>query len=283
MNSSLVLSSLKPISGFDVQDDGTYSIIYGDSLSLELPDGDDGINVSVDIIDILSIDEESDSETFLPGHPDLTNFLVVNMDLLQAHLDDIRVDQVYIKVSGNGDAYQIISDIQNELGDAVLHIESALIQIDNILSTRSSQSVFGIYSLNVIFSLLYLTLGMTIVTYEKNRKLSKHYSVLRALGTERKNVGIAIISDVFLSIAIACTIGALVAFVMSLLVIQTPMIYFGANNAIDWYQLPVSLVIPIEGLLAFILASFLIPGFISAIVIRRQLGINLADDLSSSE
>jgi len=282
-NDSLVLSSFRPISGFDVQDDGSYKTIYGDSLLLQLPDTDDSINVPVDIIDIFSIDDESNSETYLPGHPDLTNFLVVNMNLLRRHLNTLRVDQIYIRVSGNRDIIQITNDIENELGEAVFQIESSLIQIDDILSTRSSQSVFGIYSLNVIFSLLYLTLGMTIVTSEKNRKLSKHYSVLRALGTERKNIGIAIVSDVFLGIAIACVIGALVAMVMSLLVVQTPMIYLGANGAFDWFQLPTSIGIPIIGLSLFLLASFLIPGLLSVVAIHRQLAINLADDLNSPE
>ncbi len=280
-NTSLVLSSFRPITGFSVRPDYSYETVYGNEITLL--SYIEGVNRSLEIIDLLSVDGALDSETYLPGHPDLINFLVVNIDLLHEMLGGDKISKIVVKTDEWSNHQTILSNINSVLGQSVLSIKSAQNRLEEILSTKSSQSIFGIYTLNLLFSILYLTLGMIIVTYDKIRGMSKQLSILRAMGTDVQSLIRAIMSDAMVSIGISCIIGSVVAVSMIMMVIHTPSIYVGSALLSEWFVLPISVTIAFEKIFAFVFIGFLFPIISALIIIRIQMRTGIADDLRNTE
>jgi ABC-type lipoprotein release transport system permease subunit len=280
-NTSLVLSSFLPILGFDVKPDYSYEPVYGDKVMLL--SGTQGVNQTLRIIDILSVDGERDSETFLPGYPGATGFLVVNIKLLFSILGTNRISRVVVKTEPGSDHKEIMASVRSSLGPSFISIKSAFDEVDAILSTRASQSIYGIYSLNLLFSVFYLTVGMTIVTYEKNKRMSKQYSILRALGTDPGTVGFAVMIDVLIAVGFSCIAGAAVATVMVIMVIHTPLVYLSASLPLDWDVLPISIAVPWLGLAAVLAIAFLFSIISTLALTRRMLRVSIAEDIGHAE
>ncbi len=280
-NTSLVLSSFLPVLGFDVNPDYSYTPVYGDKIVLLSESR--GENQTLKIIDLLSVDGGTDSQTFLPGHPGITRFLVVNIRLLFSILGTNQISRVVVKANPGSDHQTIMARIRSSLGAPLLSVKSAFDEIDAILSTRASQSIYGIYSLNLLFSVFYLTFGMVIVTYEKNKRMSKQYSIVRALGMESKAVAFAVMIDVVIAVTLSCIIGAAVAVVMIQMVVHTPLVYLSANQSLDWGMLPISMNVPWLGLAALLVVGFLFSILSTLVLTRIMLRVSIAEDIGHPE
>ncbi len=277
-----IISSFKPTIGYDIADDRSYSPIYGDSLKVLFFGETTYAFKDMSIVDVMSEDEEIESVTYLPGFPEEHDFILVNLDYLQQHLNIDRVDRFYIKV----DAGANYSNVMQEIGElspfTTVNIESPHSHIDRVLDTRISRSIYGVYTLNILFSLFYLSIGMCIVAIEKNRGYRKQFSILRALGSHDNVVLGAFLIDTILSIFFASLIGLFIGFLLSLFVIQAPIAYIGTTTSLSWSRLPISMVIPLDVLSLVLALSFIIPIIAAYIVTKRSLQSNLAENLQSS-
>lgn len=280
-NASFILSSFRPIVGFSINPDYSYETNYGKTVLLLSETG--GFNQSLEIIDILSVDGAIDTETYLPGYPGLTNFLVVNINLLHEMVGTDGISKIVIETDEGSDHKAMISQISTLLGAKALSIASSQERLEEILTTRGSQSIFGIYTLNLLFSILYLTVGMIIVTYDKARGMSKQFSILRAIGTDIPSLTRAILSDAFVSICLSCIIGSIVAMTMILMVIHSPMIYIGSSLLSDWFLLPLTISFAFDKIFAFVAIGFVFPLVSTYLIARMKLRVSIADDLRGLE
>ncbi|MFW9953057.1 MAG: FtsX-like permease family protein, partial [Candidatus Thorarchaeota archaeon] len=151
-----------------------------------------------------------------------------------------------------------------------------------IIGTRAGRSIYGVYTINVMFSLFYLTIGMCIVAMEKNRSFRKQFSVIRALGSQQRSVLGSMLIDSFLTMAMASIIGIFVGSLLSLLVLQTPLTYIGVSGSLDWLRLPITIVLPVETLSIILLLSFTIPLLATFVITRHSLNADLIDELRAS-
>ncbi len=280
-NTSLVLSSFLPVLGFNVNPDYSYEPVYGDRVVLL--SGPRGVNQTLKIIDILSADGGTASRTFLPGHPGTTRFLVVNIRLLFSILGTSQISRVVVKTNPGSDHQAIMASIRSSVGAPLISVKSAFDEVDAILSTRASQSIFGIYSLNLLFSVFYLTVGMIFVTYEKNKQMSKQYSIVRALGMESKAVAFAVMIDVLIAVTLSCFIGAAVAVVMIQMVVHTPLVYLSVNQSLDWSMLPISMTVPWFGVAVLLVIGFLFSIASTFVLTRVMLRVSIAEDIGHPE
>ncbi|MFW9848822.1 MAG: FtsX-like permease family protein [Candidatus Thorarchaeota archaeon] len=281
-NNQNIISSFKPTIGYDIAEDRSYSSVYGDTLKVLIY----GQTVSefneMSIVDIMSDDEEIDSQTYLPGIPNENDFLLLNLNYLQQLLNIDRVDRFYIKLETGANYSRVMQEITNISPSTIVKIESPHSHIDQVLDTRISRSINGIYTLNILFSLFYLTIGMCIVAIERNRGYRKQFSVLRALGSQDTVVLSAFLIDTMLGIFVASLIGLFTGIILSLFVIQTPIAYIGTSTSLGWSRLPIAMVIPVDILSLVLALSFIIPLVAAFIVTKRSLQSNLAENLQSS-
>ncbi len=281
-NNQNIITSFKPTIGYDIAADRSYSSIYGNTLKVLIY----GQTVSefneMSIVDIMSDNEEIDSQTYLPGKPNEDDFILIDLNYMQQLMNTDRVDRFYIKLETGANYTRVLQEIANISPSTLVNIESPYSHIDQVLDTRISRSINGIYTLNILFSLFYLTIGMCIVAIERNRGYRKQFSVLRALGSHDNVVLSAFLIDTMLGIFIAALIGLFTGLLLSLFVIQTPIAYIGTSTSLSWSRLPISMVIPVDILSIVLALSFIIPIIAAFIVTKRSLQSNLAENLQSS-
>ena len=158
-------------------------------------------------------------------------------------------------------------------------VESPLESIDEVLDSRATQSIFGAYTLNVIFSLIYLSGGMVIVTMVKVRGLRKQFSVLRALGAETKSMLVASLIDSSTGLILAAIIGGGIGAILAFILKDIPLLYMGLATTELWVRLPVVLTIPwplLAGVIGTAVAVSLIATYV---VVSRALRLNIAEEI----
>jgi ABC-type antimicrobial peptide transport system permease subunit len=193
------------------------------------------------------------------------------------------VNKVYVDVEDNANYTKVMEDIRALANFTTEEVSSSQAELDEILDSRTGQSIYGVYTLNILFSLLYLTVGLMIISVVKTRRLQKQFSILRALGTSNSSIMASVIVDAGVSLLIGILIGALVGLLLSLLLLQIPLAFLGVTTEIVWSRLPVYLGLPFP-----LLAGILVLSLVSAlsttyIVTRRSLRSNLADDFRHTE
>ncbi|MCK5151674.1 MAG: ABC transporter permease, partial [Candidatus Thorarchaeota archaeon] len=277
-----IISSFKPTIGYDIADDRSYSLIYGDLLKVLFFEQTPYEFIDMSIVDVMAENEEIESAAYLPGWAEENDFILVNLNYMQYQMNTNQVDRFYISLSEGANYTKVMQDVWNLAPSTILEIESPHENVDQVLDTRISRSIYGVYTLNILFSLFYLTIGMCIVAIEKNRGYRKQFSVLRALGTQDSSVLSGFLLDTLLGIFVASLIGLFTGVLLSAFVIQAPITYIGTSTALSWNRIPISMIIPID-LLSIILAlSFIIPLFAAYVVTKRSLQSNLAENLQSS-
>jgi ABC-type antimicrobial peptide transport system permease subunit len=175
-----------------------------------------------------------------------------------------------------------MEDISETDPDSIVKLRSAEEQVNNIIMTRAGSSIYGIYTINVVFSLFYLTIGMCIVALEKNRGFKKQFSIVRALGSQAESVLSTMLIDAVLTMLVASVIGIFIGSLLSILVLQTPLTYVGVSGTLDWHRLPIKLANPIDVLSFVLVLSFTIPLLATYLITRRSLKEDLAENLQSS-
>ena len=162
-------------------------------------------------------------------------------------------------------------------------IDSSLKRIDTALDTRAGQVIYGVYTLNAIFSLLYLSAGMVMVSVMKISKMRKQISVLRALGISDRAIKFPLLIDATSGILISLAIGGILGLLLTNFLIQFPLVYFGINSTSDWSRLPINLSFPVVTLVWLIGTSFLFTLVANYVIVSRALKSNIADDIKYNE
>jgi ABC-type antimicrobial peptide transport system permease subunit len=223
------------------------------------------------------------ANTYFPGYTSTYLFALVNLDYLQMLVNSTRLTRLYVDLDPNVNYTRVMNEIVSLAPYSFASMESPLPDIDAILDTRAGQSIYGAYSLNILFSLLYVTAGMTLVMTAKVRKMRKHFSLLRALGTEPESIIRAVSIDVAIGMALGIVVGSAVGYILTLIVLGIPVTYLGLSQQVSWQGLPVVVSVPIELVVGIIIVSFVVSLATTYIVMRRGLSIDIAEDLSAAE
>ena len=277
-NEQTALSSFKPINGFELVDD-SYEPLYGDFLTLQLGTRNNSRLVDLTIIDVLAKDSSDESLKYLPGMPGAEEFLVVNIDVLHEFYNTTEVDLLYLDLEDGVNCTHIENEISSLSQHGFSSVQCAQEQIDALEESSMSRSIIGVYTLNILFSLLYLTLGMTIVSFEKNRIMRSDLSLLRAFGLRPSRIIIVLLLDTVLSISYAALIGGSIGFVLSFLILNSPLVYIGVSNASSWGRLPVVLAAPWTLLGSLVIVSFILPLIAVLVISKHTLQTQVAVDL----
>ena len=277
-NEQNTISSFRPINGFELVDD-SYEPLYGDVLTLQLGDSSESEIIDLSIIDVLAVDSSDASPKYLPGMPELDEFLIVNIDLLHEFYNMTELDMIYLDLEDDAN-YTLIEEQVSALSqNGFTSIKCAQEQLEELEGSSMSRSIIGVYSLNILFSLLYLIVGIAIVAVEKNRLMRSDFSLLRAFGQSPSHILVALVVDTALSIAYAALIGGSIGFVLCFLVLNSPLVFIGISDATSWNRLPVILAVPWNLLCVLILVSFLLPLIAVMIVNNQSLKREIASEL----
>ncbi|MHA2058475.1 MAG: FtsX-like permease family protein [Candidatus Thorarchaeota archaeon] len=274
-----VISSFKPVLGYNVAPDGMYSMIYGDYLEIDLQDGITENYLNLTIIDIMSEDADIQSTAYMPGFPDNRDFLIMNLELLHDQLNSTRVSRVYVDIEEGTNYTRVMDDIRSIAPYSFSLIRSSLQAIDEVFDSRGARTIHGVYTLNVLFSILYLTIGISIIAGDKYRQYGKQFAVMRAMGTDSITIQSAMLFDTLITIVLSSVIGVLTGLLLNSMVLGTPLMYMGVSETIAWNHLPISLSIPFLQLGVVFLTGYLFPMIATLVVTRRHLRNGIAGRL----
>ncbi|MFW9978943.1 MAG: FtsX-like permease family protein [Candidatus Thorarchaeota archaeon] len=229
------------------------------------------------IVDSFSSSYSLNSVNYMPGEAQSIDFIIMNLTRVHALLNTSRISRFYLDIDDTKNVTQIVEELR-AIAPSSLQVISTQERIDNLLTSRTSQSINGVYSLNVIFALTYLVIGITIISVVRTHRLQKYYSILRAFGSHTRSVLSSIVLDSFLSVSVGCLIGLFLGLYLSNLILQLPLVFLGLSGDITWTRLPIELILP-----SFLIGTILFIGYASAILsvivtTRRALSGNIADD-----
>ncbi|MHA2119121.1 MAG: FtsX-like permease family protein, partial [Candidatus Thorarchaeota archaeon] len=242
IDNTSILTSFKPVDHYQGYQ---YTPVYSDLLTLTLR-GLFWENVSdCTIIDVMASGYEAyGGNNYLPGESSASNFLVINLDYVQACLNTSRIDKIYVDLAEGANYTQVLRDIHEVAPNSFQSIDSTQALIDAALQSRAGQSIYGAYTLNVVFAFLYLTAGVLIVAMVRFGKMRRQFSVMRALGTESRAILVAVLIESLTGVILAAVIGGVVGLLLTSFVIQLPLIYMGSMTTTLWNRLPVLLAVP---------------------------------------
>ena len=287
---SIVLSSFRPIDHY-VGSGFTQTPVYANEFDLAIygsywinaTHGSKWVNeTTVTIADVLS-NSDSWGSTYLPGEPNANDFVVVDIDYAHRCLNVTNVNKFFVKTIPGANYTQVMRDLWNVAPSSFNGIESPYPQIDDVLDSKAGQTIYGVYTLNVVFTIIYLSIGMMIVATVRIRRLRKQFSVLRALGTESKSISGSVLIDTTLGLLVASAIGALIGLILSYFAINMPLVYFGTGTINMWLRLPVIMAIPPDILGIILGCSFVFALIATFYVTSRTLKKNIAEQIQYSE
>jgi ABC-type lipoprotein release transport system permease subunit len=279
---SNVLSSFKPFSHYAGQYPNRVPV-YGDTYRLEIArDPNEKFYLDCNIVDTLS-SMEGGGVRYLPGYSNLPSFVLVNLNYVQMALDTDSVSRYFVRIEDGANYTRIIQDIHEAAPNNVVGIDSAHEQRDQTLDAKAGQSVFGVYTLNVVFALVYLTAGMAVVSVIRVRKLRREFSIMRALGSDTSSIMLVVGIDMLAGICIASVIGSLFGIFLASLVSQIPLVFIGSSTTSLWTRLPVVPSIPTGILAGIIGTAFVFSLFAVLTVTWRCLQANIAEEIQYAE
>ncbi len=257
--------------------------VYLDTMDVEIRTPWRNYSSTCNIEDVFGSDETGSGNSYLPGESDVSRFILMNLTYVHSCMNTTKVSKIYINLEDGADYNSILLQIQDMLPNSFEKMESALAQIDAAQNSRTGQSIQGVYTLNVIFSLVYLTIGMTVVSVVKSKNLSKQFSVLRALGADTKPIMITTLVDAMLGLLMAAIIGLLIGLVLTSIILQMPLVYTGVSSTISWQRIPISLAIPIPLISGIVMLAILFTATSTFFVTRNTLGKNIAEEIQHNE
>jgi len=277
-----VVSSFKPISHYVTNILGMPMPVYSDQITLSIR-GPAWNNVTdCTIVDVMASSDQG-ATTYLPGEPNARRFVVIDLDYAHSCLNTTHVTKFFIKLQEGYNYTKAVSDLHAISPNSFASVKTPLDDIDDALDSKAAQSLYGVYTLNVLFTLIYLTAGMTIVAAVRVRKMRKQLSVLRALGEQSSNLALAVLADTTFGVLIGAGIGAGIGLALTALVINMPLAYISMASTLSWFRLPVILGVPWLLLSAILGASFLFALATTYIVARRNLSRNIAEEIQYAE
>ncbi|MFQ5833537.1 MAG: FtsX-like permease family protein [Candidatus Thorarchaeota archaeon] len=278
-----VLTSFKPVDHYT--GGWQYTPVYGNALTLELEAPAWTNSSDCTIVDVLADSYEGGygGRTYLPGESGATFFVAANLAYVQACLNTTRINKVYVNLEPGANYTKALVDLNEVAPNSFDKIASSEALVDAALESRAGQSIYGAYTLNVIFSFLYLTAGILIVSMVRFRKLRRQFSIMRALGSEPRPIITSVLLESVTGIAMAATIGTLVGLLLTSLVIQLPLIYMGSMTALLWNRLPVMLAVSVPMLTGILGAAVLFTLAATYFVVVRNLRANIAQEIQYME
>ncbi|MHA2396660.1 MAG: FtsX-like permease family protein, partial [Candidatus Thorarchaeota archaeon] len=276
-----IITSFKPVSHYTIDPITRVPIPeYSPFLDLQVfsPDWYNATNCT--IVDLMTTGLDSyGQKTYFPGESDISDFLIMDISLLHNWINSTHVTKFYVDLEPGANYTQAMNEIYRIAPNSFSDVDAAYEFIDEVLDSRATQSIFGAYTLNVLFSLIYLTFGMIIVTTVRVRSLRKQFSVLRALGAESKSMVVASLVDTSTGLLLAALIGGTIGATLAFLLKDIPLLYMGLSTAQLWTRLPVNLIVPWP-LLAGITATAVIVSLIATYaVVSRALKLNIAEEI----
>jgi hypothetical protein len=281
------MTSFRPVERYETDSTGwNYYPIFGATLDLQLfaSGGWDSIT-TCEIVDVLASrrDEDYRTERYLTGEPDEESFVIVDIEHVHQCLNTSRITKAIVKTSPGTNYTRIMAELHAIAPYSIDEIQSSQEKIDDIKDSRATQTVYGAYTLNVLFSLIYLTFGMTIVSTMKVRNLRKQLSILRALGTESGSIMKGFLVDSAVGVTLAAMIGGLIGIGLSLMVLNIPLVYTGTQGLSMWSRLPVILQVPFILVATIVLLTLVISVGAMYYVMKRTLSLNLAEEIQYLE
>ncbi|MFW9911827.1 MAG: FtsX-like permease family protein [Candidatus Thorarchaeota archaeon] len=282
-DNSTILSSFKPVDRY-LTSNFQYTPVYGDLLTLILS-GPDWENISdCTILDVMASTYDAyGGNTYLPGESSASNFLVMNIDYVQACLNTSRIGKVYVDLVDGANYTRVLRDLYEIAPSSFQTLESAQARIDSALESRAGQSIYGAYTLNVVFAFIYLTAGVLIVAMVRFGKLRRQFSVMRAMGAEPSTILVAVLIESLTGVVLAALIGGLVGLLLTSFVIQLPLTYMGSMTIRLWTRLPVILAVPTALLVTILGAAVLSSLAATYFVVARNLRRNIAMEIQYVE
>ena len=280
-----ILTSFKPVEKYTIDSIGNRYPVYSNYLNLQLiSDTNRNVTPCV-IVDLMTarVSDQSSGPSYVPGKPDASDFLVADLNFVQTQLNTTQVSKFYIKINPGVNYTRVMDDIHAIAPYSFDNIECALSNINAVLDTRAAQSIYGTYTLNVLFSIIYLTIGMSIVSIVRVRGLRKQYSVLRALGAPNKSIIVASLIETGVGVLLAAIIGGTIGLCLALLLMNVPLLYMGLSTTSVWNRLPVQPVVPIPLISVIIGISFAVAFIATYYVVVRTLKLNIAEEIQYNE
>jgi ABC-type antimicrobial peptide transport system permease subunit len=285
-NNTNIITTFKPISGYDINSISQIPTPrYSNNLDLQVFSSDWYNQTECTIVDVMvsSLDQGWVRQTYLPGEPDATDFLIMDLSLLHSWINSTKVTKFYVDLEPGANYTQAMIDIYNIAPQSFTNVKAAYESIDSVLESRATQSIYGAYTLNIIFSLIYLTIGMIIVTTVRVRVLRKQFSVLRALGTDSRSMIIASLTDTSIGLFIAALIGGGIGVTLAFLLQNFPLLYMGIATGQLWGRLPVYLIIPWNLVFVIVGTAVAVSLVATYIVLSRTLNLNIAEEIQYTE
>jgi len=288
------VANFKPVVEYNSDSFGNSYPILSDYVSIELvgPTGKHILNCT--IIDVLASSPSTVVQgiyggtlfrgvSYLPGEDVDTQFVMLDIDTLQRYLNISYINRFYIDLVPGANYTEVMRELSNIAPFSFEDIRSPYTQIDAILDSRAGESIYGAYTLNVLFSILYLTAGITLVVTMKVRNLRKHFSILRALGAQPTSLLRAMMIDTFIGVIIGVVMGSLVGTILTYVILQIPLTYLGLSSEVTWERLPLVLSIPWSLVIGIVSIALVFSTIISILVMHRGLKSNIANDIQHSE
>ena len=293
-DSSKVIGSFKPIIDYQTGPFGERTPVYNDFITLRLWEQNETHYVNCSIVDVMANDPGGYrastygytnfyAETYFPGERGGHAFFVMDIEELHNITNSQRITKLYVSLEDGANYTRVMEDIMSIAPSSFTRLETPYDDIDSILDSRAGQSIYGAYTLNVAFSILYLTAGVTIVITVKIRNLRRHFSLMRALGADPNSIETAVLLDSLLGTAFGFLTGVVVGFLVTVIMLQMPVMYLGLSAGVSWELLPLTLAVP-YGLLAMVVGTgFIFSFMVTRAVVRRALTVDIADDLKLAE
>jgi ABC-type lipoprotein release transport system permease subunit len=273
-----VISSFLPIQQY-----AAGQPIYSDAVSVVIQSAGQNHNLDCTVVDVMSSEYAARTISYLPGEPEVWDFLIMNISYIQNTLNTSRINKVYVDLTDDANYTRVMEDIRSIANFTSEELVSSQAGIDEVLDSRTGQSIYGVYTLNLMFSLIYLTAGLMIISAVKTRRLQKQLSIMRALGTPNSSIMSSVMADVGASMFLGIIIGSVVGLLLSLLLLQIPLAFLGVTTEIVWSRLPTFLVLPVPLLAGIIVLSFISAFVTTYLTTRKGLSSNLADDFRHVE
>lgn len=288
------ITNFRPIVGFGSDALGNSYPIMSDSISIEFLGPTEKHIMDCEIVDVMASTPSGfvrgsygytafRANNYLPGEDPTGIFVIVDIDQVHQALNITKVDKFYIDLLPGANYSRVVEDIWNMAPSNIESVDTPFDQIDTILDTRAGQSIYGAYTLNVIFSIIYLTAGITLVSAMKVKNMKKHFSLLRALGTQPVSILGAVLTDSVIGVLLGAIVGGSIGTILTFIIMRVPLTYLGLSTEVSWDRLPLSLSIPIPlvvGILGISIVASLIATYL---IVRRGLKSNIANDIQHSE
>jgi len=279
-----VITSFQPIDHYTIDSLGNQYPVWSYSIDLQIITPDSRNVTSCTIVDILAQTVSNYAGiTYLPGESEASDFIITSLAFIHKSLNTTRVSKFYVDLDPGVNYTRVMNDIHTIAPNTFNDIESAFTHIDEALDSRGTQSINGAYTLNVIFSLVYLTIGITIVSVVRVRGLRKQFSVIRALGAPNKSIIIASLTETSIGLLIAAGIGGTIGITLAYLLMSVPLLYMGTSTLGLWGRLPVFLQIPFLLVGAIVAVSVGVSLLATYFIQVRTLKLNIAEEIQYNE